>query len=119
MPAIARRFRTFGADSRNSVAKTGASRISLVRAAAGRAARGLVARAGRNDAAELAMLRSLMALLPQRGLEQRLRRKRPQEPGGCIRARCASSSEAGPISPRRARPATHHFSGLHEIFSCF
>src|SRR5262245_51207763 len=103
MPAIARRFRTFGADSRNSVAKTGASRISLVRAAAGRAALGLVARVGRNDAAELAMLRSLMVLLPQRGLEQRLRRKRPQEPGGCIRARCASCSEAGPyISPSRA-----------------
>jgi hypothetical protein len=49
-----------------------------------RPAAGLVAKVGESARWEFAMLRSLMGAPPRRGLEQHLRRKRPQEPGGCI-----------------------------------
>src|SRR5436853_3431107 len=85
MPAIARRLRTFGAESRSSVDKTGPSSSNLVRAATGRAAAGLVATAGKNAGGEFARLRLLIGAPPRMGPEQHLRRKRPQEPGGCVK----------------------------------
>ena len=66
MPAIASRLRTFGAESRSSVGKTGPSSSNLVRAATGRAAAGPVAAIGENDGRVFVMLRLLIALLPTR-----------------------------------------------------
>src|SRR5258708_10212683 len=85
MPAIARRLRTFGAERRSSVGRTGPSSSNLVRAATGRAGAGTAAAAVDNDAGEFARVPSLIGAPPHTGLEQRLRRKRPQEPGGCIK----------------------------------
>jgi len=110
MPAIARRLRTFGAASRSSVGKTGPSSSSLVRAATGRAAAGAVAAVGENDGGQSAILPPLMGAPPHTRLEQHLRRKRPQKPGGCIRARFASSSKRGHESSGRSVSATHGFS---------
>ena len=64
MPAIARRFRTFGAESRSSVDSTGPSSINLVRAAMGRLATGVLVVAGENDGEEIAMLGSLISAPP-------------------------------------------------------
>src|SRR5262249_37802425 len=85
MPAIARRLRTFGAESRSSVDRTGPSSCSLVRAATGRTAGATV---GGNDGREFAMLWLLMGAPPRTGL------------------RAAPETEA-------CVPATHHFSALH------
>jgi hypothetical protein len=76
----------FGAESRNSVDKTGPSRSSVVRAAVGRAAAGLVVTVDENAGGEIATLRSLMGAPPHTGLEQRLRRKHPEGPGGCVKS---------------------------------
>jgi hypothetical protein len=75
----------FGAESRSSVDRTGPSSSNLVRAATGRPAAGLAATVGENDGGEFAMLPSLIGAPPHTGLEQHLRRKRPQEPGGCVK----------------------------------
>ncbi len=64
MPAIARRFRTFGADSRSSVDSTGPSSSNLVRAAMGRMGTGALAAAGENDDEEMATPGSVIYLLP-------------------------------------------------------
>src|SRR5262245_63840142 len=92
MPAIARRLRTFGAESRSSVDRTGPSSSNLVRAAAGRTAVGWVATVGDNDGREFAMLWLLMVAPSRTGL------------------RAAPETEA-------CVPATHHFSASHYIFS--
>jgi hypothetical protein len=64
MPAIASRFRTFGAESRSSVDRIGPSSSSLVRAAMGRLGTGIVTVAGENDGEEIAMLWSLISAPP-------------------------------------------------------
>jgi hypothetical protein len=95
IPAIARRLRTFGAESRSSVGRTGPSSSNLVRAATGRAGAGAAATVLDNDAGEFGMVPSLIGAPPLTGLEQHLRRKRPQEPGGCVK---------GPTTLRVAKP---------------
>src|ERR1700731_4538365 len=67
MPAIASRFRMFGAASRSRVGKTGPSSRDLVRAATGRAEDGLVAIGGEKANAEFASIRSLMGARPHGG----------------------------------------------------
>src|ERR1700737_1168122 len=78
MPAIASRFRMFGAAarrgvrmfgaaSRSRVGKTGPSSRDLVRAATGRAEDGLVAIGGEKANAEFASIRSLMGARPYGG----------------------------------------------------
>src|SRR5262249_7309160 len=83
---IASRLRTFGAESRSSVVKTCPSSSNLVRAAAGRTAQALVVTVDENARLEIATLRSLMGAPPRAGLEQRLRRERPERPGGCVKS---------------------------------
>src|SRR5262249_5837925 len=92
-PTKATRLRMLGAASRSSVGRIGASSRSLVRAATGLATGGFVAAAGlaasdgENAEGELAMVWSVIGAPPLAGLEQRLRPKRLQEPGGCGKAR--------------------------------
>src|SRR5258708_6380549 len=90
MPAIASSWRAFGAASRSSVENTGPSSSNLVRAATGRTAGDVGAAVGANEEGEFARLALLIGAPPQTGLEQHLRRPRPQEPGGCVK-----SPEAG------------------------
>jgi hypothetical protein len=84
--------RIFDTEIRSSVNKTSPSSGNLVLAARGRAfAAGLVppvgeAAVGENDAGEFAVFRSLIGAPPPTGLEQHLRRNRPQEPGGCVKS---------------------------------
>ena len=93
-----------GAASRTSVDNTGPSRSNLVRPATGRAAAGLVGRAGENDGGEFTMLASLMGAPPLAGLEQHLRRKRPQGPGGCVKNPMRFACRSWPMY-LRAEPA--------------
>src|SRR6266404_6264564 len=66
MPAIARRFRTFGAESRSSVESTGPSSSSLVRPAIGRLGADAFVAVGGNDDWEMAMLGSVISAPPAR-----------------------------------------------------
>src|SRR5262252_6060632 len=86
MPAIASRFSAFGAASRSNVVEIGPSSSNLVRAPAGRTAPALVVTVDENARLEIATPRSLMGASPRAGLEQRLRRKRPERPGGCVKS---------------------------------
>src|SRR3954466_9746720 len=72
MPAIARRLRKFGAESRSKVGKTGPSSSNLVRAATGRTAAGPLAAIG-DDERMFVMLRLLIGAPPRARLEQHLR----------------------------------------------
>src|ERR1700683_4217953 len=69
----ATKLRMFGAASRNSVARIGPSRSSLVRVATGRAG-GVAGAEAANAVGEIEMLWSVMGAPPYAGLEQRLRR---------------------------------------------
>src|SRR5882757_7899587 len=66
MPPIARRFRTFGAESLSSVDRTGPSSSSLVRAAMSGLATGVFVAAGENDGEEIVMLGSVISAPPLR-----------------------------------------------------
>jgi len=91
-----------GAESRSSVGRTGPSSSNLVRAATGRVGAGAAA-TDWDDEGEFAMVPSFIGAPPRTGLEQRLRQKRPQEPGGCIKNPTALRlAKPDYISPCRA-----------------
>src|SRR5579862_1277364 len=114
-PTKASRLRMFGAASRSSVARIGPSRSNLVRAATGRGG-GIAGEGAANVVGGMVMLWSLMGAPPRVGLEQRLRRQRPQGSGGCVESPMALHEPRGTIDTSQLS-ATHLFSGMPEKIS--
>src|SRR5260221_8315168 len=119
MPAIARRLRTLGADSRSKVGRIGPSSSRRVRAAIGRAAAGPEApgaAVGAKDGGNFARLWSVMGAPPRAGVEQRLGRTVLKNRAAASRARRRFVYRSWAIGVPAGRGRKLSFLGLGRVF---